>query len=282
MNSPYQKYFIEKENTIQMNTPEFKKWFGNSKIVDKSGKPKIVYHGTNKDFSVFDTNFIGASTGNFGHHGYGIYFSFDVREAKGYGNKLLEVYLNIQKPFYGDNIKYLTKYAKEFGGYEKVNVAIDKKWLLDALKKKDTISYNLAFLILKKGYELGWEEFLKNFKISDAKLDLNEVSDWIVNSTNKDKKEELNYSTLEDITHILGKPKLIQDYPFHSIPQMHYMTNLGDTRAKELTELIKKGGYDGIIVGTEIVAFYPYQIKSAVNNNGNFDKNKNSIYEDRN
>jgi hypothetical protein len=35
------------------NTPAFKKWFGNSKVVDKNGKPLIVYHGTSKDFTRF-------------------------------------------------------------------------------------------------------------------------------------------------------------------------------------------------------------------------------------
>jgi len=29
-------------------TPEFKRWFGNSKLVDKDGKPLMLYHGTNR------------------------------------------------------------------------------------------------------------------------------------------------------------------------------------------------------------------------------------------
>lgn len=29
----------------QIDTPEFKKWFGDSKVVDKQGKPLVVYHG---------------------------------------------------------------------------------------------------------------------------------------------------------------------------------------------------------------------------------------------
>jgi hypothetical protein len=38
------------------NTSEFKRWFGKSKVVDKNGKPLIVYHGTQKGgFSVFNT-----------------------------------------------------------------------------------------------------------------------------------------------------------------------------------------------------------------------------------
>ena len=30
----------------QTGTPAFKKWFGNSAVVDKSGEPLVVYHGT--------------------------------------------------------------------------------------------------------------------------------------------------------------------------------------------------------------------------------------------
>lgn len=35
-------------------TPEFKRWFGDSKVVDAEGKPMVVYHGTGADFTVFD------------------------------------------------------------------------------------------------------------------------------------------------------------------------------------------------------------------------------------
>ena len=36
----------------------FKKWFGDSKVVDDQGKPLVVYHGTGEDFSTFsDTSF---------------------------------------------------------------------------------------------------------------------------------------------------------------------------------------------------------------------------------
>jgi len=38
----------------QTDTPAFKKFFGNSKVVDADGNPLVVYHGTNEDFDVFD------------------------------------------------------------------------------------------------------------------------------------------------------------------------------------------------------------------------------------
>jgi hypothetical protein len=36
------------------DTPEFKRWFGNSDAIDKDGKPLVVYTATNKDFTVFE------------------------------------------------------------------------------------------------------------------------------------------------------------------------------------------------------------------------------------
>jgi hypothetical protein len=38
----------------QTGTQAFKKWFGDSKVVDANGNPLIVYHGTNEDFYAFD------------------------------------------------------------------------------------------------------------------------------------------------------------------------------------------------------------------------------------
>ena len=37
----------------QTDTPEFKRWFGNSKVVNEDGSPKVLYHITAKDFNTF-------------------------------------------------------------------------------------------------------------------------------------------------------------------------------------------------------------------------------------
>jgi hypothetical protein len=47
----------------QTETPEFKKWFGDSKVVDKEGKPKVVYHASTENFKEFDTSAEGAHFG---------------------------------------------------------------------------------------------------------------------------------------------------------------------------------------------------------------------------
>lgn len=74
----------------QTDTPEFKRWFGDSKVVDESGKPLVVYHGVKdadvqiKDgevvfspkFNIFDTK---------GKTERGVFFSPDPKIAAKYG-----------------------------------------------------------------------------------------------------------------------------------------------------------------------------------------------------
>ena len=43
----------EKFSLRAPTTPEFKRWFGDSKIVDADGKPLLMYHGTSKDVEDF-------------------------------------------------------------------------------------------------------------------------------------------------------------------------------------------------------------------------------------
>lgn len=38
----------------QTDSPEFKAWFGDSKVVDENGEPLVVYHGTDQSFDAFD------------------------------------------------------------------------------------------------------------------------------------------------------------------------------------------------------------------------------------
>ena len=64
----------------QTATPEFKNWFGDSKVVDDNGKPLVVYHGTTGDFSTFDR----IDGGN--AYGPGYYFTTDPAEASGYAD----------------------------------------------------------------------------------------------------------------------------------------------------------------------------------------------------
>lgn len=87
----------------QTDTPEFKRWFGNSKVVDKDGKPLVVYHGTDKKFTEFSKEKIGSNTG-WDNSRLGFFFIADrglasnfAKETSG-GGEIVEAYLSIQKP----------------------------------------------------------------------------------------------------------------------------------------------------------------------------------------
>lgn len=41
---------------IEPESNNFKRWFGNSKVMDADGNPLVVYHGTKEKFNIFDTS----------------------------------------------------------------------------------------------------------------------------------------------------------------------------------------------------------------------------------
>jgi hypothetical protein len=89
----------ERLQRAQQETPEFKNWFGESKVVDADGKPLRVYHGTRspQDFNTFRTDS--------GHnYGPGAYFTPEARRASGYageqeGARVYSTYVNVEKPY---------------------------------------------------------------------------------------------------------------------------------------------------------------------------------------
>jgi hypothetical protein len=67
------------------DNPNFKKWFGNSKVVDAQGKPLVVYHGTNQPIDKFDSTRRGASTANSTARK-GFFFTSDKDESSDYAD----------------------------------------------------------------------------------------------------------------------------------------------------------------------------------------------------
>lgn len=91
---------------MQTETAAFKRWFGDSKVVDADGKPLVVYHGTTSDFESFDREKV--KTGVLGH---GFYFASRPESTRTYsggsrfggagyadGGNVMPVYLSIKNP----------------------------------------------------------------------------------------------------------------------------------------------------------------------------------------
>jgi hypothetical protein len=238
----------------------FKKWFGDSKVVDENGEPKVVFHGTNATFTRFDEDFTGSKTGNLGHYGKGFYFSDDIREAKGYGKNVIESFLSMENPFVAtrDNINSI---REEFG-HKKEPVFISSKWLLDALREKYPVGHKLALGLISEGNS-AWEKITsKDYR--ESKVDLNDISDMVKMSdkAHADIAESYNDGYLDKINELIGEPVFVYGYP--DTVALHHLTEMGDEAGK-LTDLLRSKGYDGVIAGSEYVVFEPTQIKSIHN-----------------
>ena len=109
---------LTEDQWLSVRTAAFKNWFGDwekdpqnaSKVVDENGEPRVVYHGTYGDFTVFDKAKIGSAT-DYGIWGRGFYFT--NMENTPYGNKKLALFLNIRNPFIFNDYKS----AEEIGDY---------------------------------------------------------------------------------------------------------------------------------------------------------------------
>ena len=111
-----------------VRTPAFKKWFGDwendpanaSKVVDSNGEPLPVYHGTTKEFTIFNKKELG--TGTKATLGYlGFFFTDDKSLAIDFtrkkwispksklkeGSKVIDAFLNIRNPKYMSIDEYI-------------------------------------------------------------------------------------------------------------------------------------------------------------------------------
>lgn len=91
------KKLQETDNKGRKLSEQQQGYFKNSKVRDNNGNLKVVYHGTDADFTVFNYDYLGKNgTAN----GKGFYLADDINVAKSYSNgkNLIEAYVDIQKP----------------------------------------------------------------------------------------------------------------------------------------------------------------------------------------
>lgn len=107
------------DGTAKTDTEAFKKWFGDSKVVDADGNPLVVYHGTDKDFEEFDKSFIGIGGGFWFGSAYTASKFTGISED---GKNVIPVYLSIKNPYIHDKsvngiakMSDLEKIAKDNG-----------------------------------------------------------------------------------------------------------------------------------------------------------------------
>lgn len=155
-----------KEPKDQIQTKEFKQWFGNSKVVNADGTPKVMYHGTpNGNFDTFKK---GAN-----------YFTENEQYADRYQNpsassistgKVVDnptthaVYIKMEKPFDTRDSKAREIFEDEFlnqdGGYDEEGEETEHSWVSNGTKLNEntglpdwTDAEDLYHFIKDKGYD---------------------------------------------------------------------------------------------------------------------------------
>lgn len=185
---------------VKSNDKDFKENSA-SKVVNKDGTPRIVYHYTNGDFTVFNTDASGSNQGK--THGDGIYVSTSQTEFKYAGKNRMELYADIKNPFEmeltSEQADYiLDKYASKKHDLD----AYDGMYREHAKAKLTTPSRVFDYL----------NEYAKdnNIKTSDILSDLgydgvHDGSEWVAFSSEQLKSATDNIGTFDksnpDIRH---------------------------------------------------------------------------------
>ena len=127
-----------------INSPAFKKRFGDSKVVDKDGNPLVVYHGTANKFTAFSKEMIWS---NFNQDIQWFFFTDSKESAEDYANNtsywlprnqkwnVMEVYLSIQNPLI-KNIDYDPIELRD-NNYERFIKEANNKWADGIIIKAD-------------------------------------------------------------------------------------------------------------------------------------------------
>ena len=90
---------LTEDQWVTTQTPQFKEWFGDSKVVDENGEPLVVYHGSPNEFDAFDKSKVGEKYGAVADLGF--YFTNDKFMAQNYqdiSGTVYSTFLNLKNP----------------------------------------------------------------------------------------------------------------------------------------------------------------------------------------
>jgi hypothetical protein len=227
---------------VQTNLPPFKRWFGNSKVKDETGAPRVMYHGTAGDaFDIFNKDKIRADDYDVPFNGF--WFSSDkftspaMRDAK----NVIPVYLSIKNPAPSSIWRKVSRQV-----YNEVNGSNYEKALRPGARSiNDEVRYRLQ--------DMGYDgiKYSGTPKINEREL----------NSTGK-----TTFESESGASYTLVKTK-------EGYIELHNGKNADDfiTDYANLNDFLKSEKEE------TWVAFEPNQIKSATDNRGTFDVNRPEI-----
>ena len=243
------------ENVTQ--SQQFKRWFGDwqnkpetaSKVVNADGTPKVVYHQTGNDFTIFDVRKNGAGTRD-NETPFGIFLKSSSRDIGLNGKKQMALYANIRNPLYAQDRADLTRQLRELSPE------------YDAIRQEHAA--------LDKGYKQKFEDAKRNF--------ISFLTEWKKNHPGESSRSL--YGTPEFERVFDAEDAVVEEWTGKA--------DALSVRAKEvLTDALKQAGYDGVILANDAgswgrstdayIALNENQVKSATDNVGTFDRDNPDI-----
>ncbi|MCL1981117.1 MAG: hypothetical protein FWG62_08605, partial [Proteobacteria bacterium] len=234
------------QSAAPVDTPTFRNWFGDSKVVDATGKPLTLWHQTGADIEAFDPRKPGA--GEFDNQlPFGIFMKPDSGDIGLPGKTQIPLHAKIENPLHVENRADLGKYLEaNVEGYTEL------KQQLEAVDKEHQAKADELEAEAYKRFEEQWEP-----QHPDASPDEREAA---INSYFNE----------------VGLDAFME--------QWHRAENDVSAQMKDLVDRhFKESGHDGIILERDeggigkkatktYVALDPTQVKS-VHNRGTFDPN---------
>lgn len=258
MKAPNGKYTkLNERQWVQVRTKSFKDWFGDwendadnaSKVVDENGEPMVVYHGTNNEFNIFEVGH--------GTKGKGFFFTDSKEMAESYGENVKEVFLNIRD-----------SYEIDGNGRNWNDIVINLSKSNNDLIKKIKLDRTTKYASVKKGnYPKENYEYFNNlyYKYIDAYDKIKSSNSFI----DKIKKAYYlakikSFNTQKNISGTTREIELVLNKGENII-----FKNIKDWGGKFVTE---NNTPNDVFVITD-----SHNVKSANENNGDFDPNNPDI-----
>ena len=247
----------------QTETENFKKWFGDwqndpanaSKVVNEDGTPKVLYHQTSADFTIFEPRHEGAGTRD-QDTPFGIFMKSSDRNIGVKGEKQMALYARIVNPLrVTDRADLMYQLKKISPEYEKVSAELRS---------------------LNDEYQQKYDDAKEAFR--------DYVTKWRQKNPNASRTAIYDDAAFNEVYE--AEDNVVDEWEAEA--------RKVELRSKEaITRDLEKQGYDGVIIQTDegsfgrstdaYIALRPEQVKSATDNIGTFDKaNPDIRYSSRN
>jgi hypothetical protein len=205
-------------------------WFGNSKVIDNSGNPLIVYHGTEKSFNTFKLKNVNTYSNNV----FGYFFTSNRKMADLYSNQskksiVMSVFLKMDNPYLMPSYEY-----QLFQNYKTIE---DCELFIEKLKNE-----NFDGIISGDNYIVFESNQIKS---------INNTGSYSLKSDNINE-----YKNIGNLYHIVDIEKLFYILRNNKISSK-YFQNISTTRDKMM------GGY----IGDSSTSVFKLEFDSAVLSN---------------